>query len=281
MPSPIYLSDELGNPWLITISDDGILGSTQVTSVSVTPVTINDLAGLQTWAMSILSTGDILATSTTLDLLAPIQLPVTSSNNVPWAIFITNGELETGIPVIGPDENPFVFIPNDMCRITLKDPNNNYWQITATSEGEIETISIDNTRLKEFVDPVMKVFKGDGYFKLTANTDGTIQSQSTSGRDALTAISYIPFTTQDGIFVKLRIKGDGTFRMFETEDLLPDSIPSPNNVAISNYGTGSKLVHTNCGLGSITARADLGLWCCSCNEFVLPENTNVIVILDE
>lgn len=165
-------------------------------------------------------------------------------------------------------------------RTTLRDPNNVLWSMTTNVDGSINIVTLDGVTITDFANPVLKASNEDAYYRLSVASDGALVTTSITGEETNRAIDYFPFVSTDGTYFKLRARLGGELRLYETETLLPDSFPSPRNVAYSSLG-GPRLVHTGCGLSSIIALGDFALWCRSCNKFVLPENSNIIVVLDE
>jgi hypothetical protein len=188
------------------------------------------------------------------------------------------GGSDDGLP---PEDGiPAVFTDEQMCRITLQDPSSNFWRLNATGDGMLEIVSIDNTRIPRFKNPIMK--GSDGLpWRLSVNSDGVLQVDrldTAIPEDSQRMIEYIPFEAE-GIFYKLRVRSNGILRLYETETLFPEFFPHPNNVTYSDSGA-SHFIHDACMLSSITTLGNVGYWCCACNRFVTPDEANILEVID-
>lgn len=168
-------------------------------------------------------------------------------------------------------------------RTTLRDTTNRFWSMSSNLDGTLKIVTLDGLALRDFENPVIKASNEDAYYQLSVAADGTLVTDTITGPATNRAIDYFPFVSQDDsglTYFKLRVRQGGLLRLYETENLLPDSFPHPSNVSYSSLG-GTRLIHTSCALQAIIVLADLGLWCRACNKFVLPENSNIIVVLEE
>lgn len=134
--------------------------------------------------------------------------------------------------------------------------------------------------------PVLKA--GSNLWQLDVDlTESIILTQLPATPTSLVVFDYIPLQSPSGFSFKLTATPDGnlqttqTFNSIGGPNLLPDEIPYPPDVTMSIYGNTPVLICTSCGNASVTASADLSLWCCTCSSFVPPEDTNVVVVLDE
>ena len=191
------------------------------------------------------------------------------------------GGSDDGLPL--PGETPVSFTDEQMCRITLQDPLNNFWRLQATGDGELSFISIDNVRVPRFKNPIMKA-NDERFWRLYIDNDGTNQRiaavsiDTPMAEDKQTAIEYIPFAAE-GLFFRLRMRPNGILRLYETETLFPEFFPHPDNITYSDSGS-FHFIHDACMLSSITTLGNFGLWCCACNRFVTPDEANILEIIE-
>lgn len=186
-----------------------------------------------------------------------------------------------------------------MCQtLVLQDPLSYLWNVTATDDG----LLITNKGAKSFprVNPYFNAASGGfgdghwgdvgwgdgsgtGLFQLNVDTDGLlytdVKSILPSGQ---IANLKIPVLSAQAFVYSISVQSDGTLTTtYDPSATVFDSVPMPYDVLMSIYGTGDTLICSTCNNAVVDARADLGLWCCACQAFVLPEDTNLLVILDE
>lgn len=171
------------------------------------------------------------------------------------------------------------------CVPLLRGINGSFWILNIDSTGELVFTSTD-IPIAHYQGPLLSTTNGKDVWQLSI--DDTVPGQEDIIVTKVTpptiqpALPYIPFVSPVGGAWKLTVDPDGSLQTNTTDALLPGVIPYIPDVTMSVYGNNNPpLICTNCGNASVTASADLSLWCCSCNTFVPPEDTNIIVVLDE
>lgn len=166
------------------------------------------------------------------------------------------------------------------CLPILPDPSGGYWQLGVTDAGLLTTTQVFPV-LKHIAGPYLKA--GYNVWQLTADTQGRIVDTLILPPTAQSPLPYIPLISPGGFFYSLTLDTiQGLLLTNSTgATLLPDVIPYIPDVTMSVWPASTPLVCFTCGNATVTASADLSLWCCSCSAFVPPDDTNILVVLDE
>lgn len=165
------------------------------------------------------------------------------------------------------------------CTPLLKDPTNHYWALSVLDTGMLTTTAF-NFPVKAQNNPILLDPNGKSNWQLSADATGRIISTQVGGG----GVVYIPLMSPRNLNYIVGIDASGLLFTSATTAILPDIIPYPIDVAMSVYGNGflnPPVTCPNCGNASVTVSADESCWCCTCRSFVLPEDTTIIVILDE
>lgn len=165
------------------------------------------------------------------------------------------------------------------CNPLLRDPFGVFWALGITNNGSL-TITKSFLATNRQVNPIIGPDILNA-FQLSVTANEHIQSAKVVPPTIQAPQAYIPLLSPAGGAFQLIVDKQGDLITLPTDTLLVDIIPYVPDVAMSVYGNTPGLICFTCGNASVTASADLSLWCCSCNSFVLPEDTSVIVILDE
>jgi hypothetical protein len=168
----------------------------------------------------------------------------------------------------------FSFSPG--CAPLLKDPAGNFWQLGVTDNGSLTTTEISIPIITQS-GPVISL--NGVNWQLSAGISGDIIATAISSGQL--GVPYLPLISPSNLFWNVTITPNGSLQTTSTSTLSPEIIPHANDVSMSVYGTKDMVICTSCGNSTVTVSADLSCWCCSCNTFVKPEDTNIIVILDE
>lgn len=166
-----------------------------------------------------------------------------------------------------------------MCSPLLRDPLNRLWQTQVLDQGNL-TATLTNINSPYPKNPTLQV--GSSFWQLEITSKGSLTSTKV-GKPNLTALPYIPMTSLGGVNYKLTVLDpSGIIGVTTTGSVLPDFIPYSPDVSMSFWPTANTGVFcTTCGNASVTVSADLSCWCCSCSTWVLPEDTNILVQLEE
>jgi hypothetical protein len=161
-----------------------------------------------------------------------------------------------------------------MCNIILRDPTNHFWQLGCTEQGLLTTTLTNITF--PINDPMLLV--SNVAWTLTANAQGQIVSTKTTPSNI--AQSFYVLNSPLNKTFKLTATLNGLLSTtFAPGQIEP--IPYPFDISMSRWPDSTPVICPRCSNASIKVSADMSCWCCACNSFVLPEDTNIIVILDE
>lgn len=187
-----------------------------------------------------------------------------------------------------------------MCQtLVLQDPLTYLWNVTATDDGLLVTTK--GSKSFSRTNPYLQTaggsegysgggFSGGGYgfggggnrlFQLNIDSDGLLYTTQVINPTA-TINFKLPILSPQGFVYSVSVFSNGTLlTTYDPTAQVFDTVPMPFDVRMSIYGTGDQLICFTCNNAVVDARADLGLWCCACQAFVLPEDTNLLVLLDE
>lgn len=200
-------------------------------------------------------------------------------------------------------------VPQIGCNPLLRDQYNRFWSLGVQNDGaasitltsipmnhqqnpnilvgsDVWQLSVDASSLGNEAIQVTKIntpsFAGLGEGGLGQQGYG-IGVVSVQVAPPIRALAYIPLRSPIGGAWAFSISSDGDVLVTATDYLFPDIIPYPPDVTMSRYGAIPflPLLCATCGNASVTASADLSLWCCTCSSFVPPEDTNILVVIDE
>lgn len=176
-------------------------------------------------------------------------------------------------------------VPQVGCNPLLKDTRGRFWALGIQDDGAL-TITLTNILVAHQQGPYLGY--GNNVWQLSVDDsvlgDEAIAYTKVTPPTILGTLLYIPLRSPIGGAWALTISPDGDLQQTPTDYLFPDIIPYQPDVTMSIYGNApplTPLICNTCGNASVTASADLSLWCCTCSTFVPPEDTNIIVVLDE
>ena len=163
-----------------------------------------------------------------------------------------------------------------MCNALLPAPNGTFFSLGVTAQGLLTTTLV--TTQDPFIAGPTLVDGTNVFWQLTANNAGDIVS--TKKASAPFALQYLSLHSGQAYW-KLTTRADGLLVTNAITGVLGDFIPYPVDVTMSAWPENIGVICPKCGNASIHVSADLSNWCCECNMFINPEDTNVVVILDE
>lgn len=166
-----------------------------------------------------------------------------------------------------------------MCNVLLRDPLNRLWQTAVSNQGSLLT-GLTTLHTNSPKNPVLNA--GSNFWRLDITNNGTLTTTKVSPQTTPFALPYIPITSVGGVNFQLTVHPKtGVLGVSSTGSLLPDFIPYVPDIAMSRFPVSDGIFCATCGNASVTVSADLSCWCCACSSFVLPEDTNMIVVLEE
>jgi hypothetical protein len=174
------------------------------------------------------------------------------------------------------------------CTPLLKDPKGHYWALGVGDQGNPTTVAF-NEPIQFQSNPILTDTNGQSTnWQFSATTTGAIVatqifSLPTIRKDNL---PYIPLISPSGFAYIFTVTSQGniqtTFLPLGLIRYFPDVIPYIPNVTMSQYGNYNPSVTCPvCANAVIQVSADLSCWCCTCSCFVPPEDTTMLVVLDE
>lgn len=201
-----------------------------------------------------------------------------------------------------------------MCNVLLRDPLNRLWQTGVTDNGLLTTDLTTITSplpqgpiLQGLLTVSTNVSSGYGVggfgvggfggttvttsfpvnsWHLSADTQGRIVADLVPNPVApQVALPFFPIVSAGGFNWNISIDNNGILQSDlgspATGGNFQDVIPYPLDVSMSRWPLSTGIFCTTCGNASVTVSGDLSCWCCACNSFVPPEDTNMIVVLEE
>lgn len=166
-----------------------------------------------------------------------------------------------------------------MCDVLLRDPINRLWQMSIDDQGLLLTTLL-LTKLPQIDGPTI-ASDPTKQWKLSADLDGTIISTSVPQTPLRQILTYIPMRAPSGGTFKIQVDSTGSLLSTVTATMLPDSIPLPFDVTMSRWPDSIGVTCPACANATVSVLGDLACWCCVCNSFVKPDDTTILVILDE
>lgn len=197
-----------------------------------------------------------------------------------------------------------------MCNMLLRDPFNNLWQMGVQDDG---TPTLDLTAINSPL-PQGPILQGlatiqisSGYgvggygvggfggstatasvnnWHLAVDSFGAITTDLVSApTPPQIALPSFVLTSPSGFNWIVTSDSSGTLLTDPgsptTGGNFPDIIPTQNDITLSRWPLSTGIFCSTCGNAAVTVQADLSCWCCACNSFVPPEDTNMIVVLEE
>lgn len=166
------------------------------------------------------------------------------------------------------------------CRPILSAPNGTLWQLGCNDLGLLTTTQVF-LKLKYLQNPLLGT--SNITWQLSATNTGNIVSTKVVNPTARLPLSYIILVSPGGNTFLLTIDSNGFLHTAQTNSSVAESIPYINDVTMSVYGDTCQnfVICPVCANASVTVSADLSCWCCTCSSFVLPEDTTIMVVLDE
>lgn len=162
-----------------------------------------------------------------------------------------------------------------MCDILLLDPNNFLWLVGVTNQGNLTTTQ---TGVQfALVNPILNDSNHIGW-QISANTLGEIVSTETG--PALT-VPNMRMVAPNGLVYNMGVNTQGMMTTTLVPGQFGTSIPTPIDVSMSQWPDSIGVICPTCGNAIVSVRADFSCWCCACNMFVLPEDTTMLVVLEE
>lgn len=166
------------------------------------------------------------------------------------------------------------------CSPILPAPDGSFWQLGINDQGLLTTTAVF-IPLAHIAGPIMQA--GSKVFQLGATPQGQITDTLIQPQTIQQPLPYIPLVSPGGLFFKMTLDPQQGLLVTTSTGatLLPDVIPYIPDVSMSVWPQSTPLICFTCGNATVTASADLSLWCCTCNTFVPPADTNILVVLDE
>lgn len=128
-----------------------------------------------------------------------------------------------------------------------------------------------------FNDPTL-IDSNNVVWKITASTSGLIVA--TTGVTSDHAVPYLEIDSSPGnVTFSSVITSNGTLLMTPSPGLQA-AIPYPKNITMSRWPQSIGVIYIPLGV-SVAVSADMSNWCCSLQKFVKPEDTTILVVLDE
>lgn len=171
------------------------------------------------------------------------------------------------------------------CNPYLRDPVTNKFWILGIDDGGLFTLTSSTIPLSHYTGPILS--KGSDSYQLGVDSQSggaeMIIATKITPPTIQTPQPYIPLISSPSGFPFMLVLADPDpfLQSSTTPTILPDAIPYIPDVSMSKWPDSIGVFCASCGNSTVTVSADFSCWCCSCNSFIIPEDTNIIVILDE
>lgn len=166
-----------------------------------------------------------------------------------------------------------------MCDLLIRYPvNDQLWLLGTTDGGNMTTAPVHIPF--PILDPTLIDNNGDAW-SLTANNLGEIVATNIGSPLTTSVNSATLISTPSNVFFTLTIDSNGLLHTAFSALHPATVVPRPHDVTMSQWPDSIGVTCPRCGGATVTVSADMSCWCCACNAFVLPEDTTILVILDE
>lgn len=270
----LILQDSSGQNWSVGVTNGGLITTSKVSNVTAQlPVLVDSSRNF--WNLQITTIGLLQTSPTVLHTSTAVNnIGLISPNQSTYALqVLPTGIIQTLLATSVPP--PFFY--------NVKDSNNGVWGIGVLTDGTPYTIKLSsNTSLS----PVVNIEDNQnfGVWRLSAGTDGSIESISTTGPasppllllDTSGKVWQVGILDSTGDIITTR---SNVLVISQTPIPFLCVAPRPFDTTSSQFGP-LPIFHLPTG-NLVTVLADYSLYCCALQRFVLPEDTNVIEILDE
>jgi hypothetical protein len=269
------LLDSSNQAWQLGVNNAGAYTTTPVVGGGPSNIILKDTVLTTIWSMTVTTLGALMVTPSS-GAIAPNPI-ATSPNGVVWQIIVVGARIGTILHL------PAAIANSAGCAPLLKDPFNVLWQLGVTDDGTI-TITSLTFMVQLQRGPILKSIYGGVPWQLSVDAVGNIQVNIIHPEVIRQISTYIPLVSPGGFVYNLQILDDGTLITTSSPSniLLPNLVPYIPDVSMSVYNTwNNPVICPRCGNANVVVSADLSCWCCACNSFVFPEDTTIIVVLDE
>ena len=164
-----------------------------------------------------------------------------------------------------------------MCIPLIKDPIGGWWAIGFLPNGQVTQSRVSSPSISG--PPTLHINSPSHTWNLTVDMFGRLVKTQVSA-DAQAPTQLIGVDTI-GRGHALTVLDDGQTQSVFGIAPLRENIPQYLDITQSSWPVTAGVVCTVCGNASVNVRADFGCWCCTCNRFVDPDDTTIIIVLDE
>lgn len=164
-----------------------------------------------------------------------------------------------------------------MCLGLLADPSNLAWSIAVTDQGQMQTIRVFKYSPAS---PVPQIRSTSTTWNLSIDSQGRLVATATSANPSAPN-SVVLTSAPSGTIWTVTITDAGFINFQQGGFGGNDPVPGLKDVSMSNFPRTAGVTCAACGNATVTVMADFRCWCCTCNQFVDPNDTNIVVILDE
>lgn len=165
-----------------------------------------------------------------------------------------------------------------MCNAFVKNPNNQFWVVGVDDFGMINDIPLA-TVPTIYNPPVLRVTPQISW-TLAANSVGALTTQLTSPTP-INAVPYLVLISPSGFVYLLTATPNGLLTTTSSSIAVSEPIPTPLDIAMSQFPVTAGVICPSCANANVNVAADFSCWCCACNTFVHPEDTTILITLEE
>lgn len=167
-----------------------------------------------------------------------------------------------------------------MCDLLIRYPaNNQLWLVGCTDSGNITTTPVN---IPFAINDPSVIDSGNNAWSLTADSVGRIVTTSIGVPLTTSVHSESLISAPSAFTYNLTINTAGllgtTLAQFPSNRT---TVPRPVDIAMSQWPDSIGVTTPTFAGATVTVSADMSCWCCAIQSFVKPEDTTIIVYIDE
>lgn len=162
-----------------------------------------------------------------------------------------------------------------MCNITFHDDLNRVWALAITLDGAISTTFVTNLHN---ANPNPILLSNGNYWLISPGEDGNLHADTVA--PSISAVTEIGLRDLSGNPYQLGVTDAGELKVSPGGIAPIDDLPSLPDVKMHQIPAPGLVCYSE-GNAPGAIRSDYAIWCCTTQRFVTPENSNMVVFIDE
>jgi hypothetical protein len=165
-----------------------------------------------------------------------------------------------------------------MCNIFVKSPDKQFWKVNCDDFGMLQDSSIV-VAPSSYNAPVLRVTPLISW-RLAADVTGELTTELISPTP-ISALPYVILNSPSGFTYLLTATLTGLLSTTFSAIAIQEAIPTQIDISMSQFPMVANVTCPACGNANVTVTGDYSCWCCACNSFVRPEDTTILIQLEE